>query len=133
QLAESGSESLRVRGEVRGNRRLEGERAAVSRVHEGQTVRVKRLALELNRAQFVGAGHVSFFAHERVAAQARLNADLITPSRPQTDLDQRRATKSLEYTIVADGFARARIARRGLRLNERFRVPDEMIAPGAGL
>ncbi len=48
---------------------------------KAQAPRVERLALEGHETQFIGSKRVAHFAHQRVAAQARLDSDLIPLAR----------------------------------------------------
>ena len=117
--------------EVGGQRRLEVQHAAVRRMLECQAKGVERLPRKGNRAQRVRAIHVAPLADERVAAQPRLDADLVALPRLEAHLDQRRVAKRLDDAVVADGFGPLRIARMRFLLNERLAIPDEAIAPRA--
>ena len=55
---------------------------------EGEAMGVQRLAFERDRPQRIRTEHVSPFADQRVAAQARLDPDLVAPAGPKSHLDQ---------------------------------------------
>ena len=117
--------------EIVGHRRLEAHLALVLRVAERQPERVQRLARKRNRAQRVRPVDVALLADQRVPAQPRLDPDLVALAGHEAHLDQRRAAERFDHAVVADRFLAARIARVRLFLNQRLRVPDEVIAPRA--
>ena len=76
---------------ILGHRRLERHLAAVGRMPERQPLRVQRLARKRDGPQFVGTVDVAHLAHQRVAAQPRLNANLVALAGDEPDFD--RATR----------------------------------------
>ena len=71
------AESLDQSAEVRRQRCLEVQHAAVAWMLKRQSVGVKRLARKLDRSQRLRPVHVTPFANARVTAQPRLDADLV--------------------------------------------------------
>src|SRR5262249_41284096 len=57
--------------------------------------------------------------------------DLIAFAGVQLHLNQRRLPELLEHAVLADRFSGARVLRMRFLLNQRVRIPHEMIAPGA--
>ena len=92
---------------------------------------MKRLPLEGDRPQLVRSIGVANFADQRVAAKARLDADLVALAGMQANLDQARRCKFLDDRVMADRFCGARILRVRFLLDECFSVPNQMIAPYA--
>ena len=74
--------------EIRWGRRLEGQLAVVGGMLAAQPVGVQRLAPERDRPQRVGAVDVPLLPHQRMAAQSRLDPDLVAPPGSQPHLDQ---------------------------------------------
>src|SRR6266545_2507328 len=99
---------------------------------ERQAPCVQRMPLELDRPQRAWPERVSLFSDERVAAQPRLDADLIAPAALEPHFDQRGVFVPLEDPVIRDRFLRIRIARMGFFLDQRLLVPYKMIAPLAG-
>src|SRR5690349_5926326 len=62
--------------------------APVVRVTERQPVRVQRMATELNRTKAVRSVDVALLADKCVAAQPRLNANLVATAGSELDFDQ---------------------------------------------
>src|SRR5215831_17626921 len=81
--------------------------------------------------QIARVGDIAALANQWVAAQGRLNANLVASTRLQPHLDQRRVAKRLHHTIAADGFFRPWVARASVLLNQLVPIPREMIAPCA--
>ena len=98
---------------------------------ERQPEGVERLPRKRNRAEGVRPVDVALFADQRVAAQARLDPNLIPLSGHQAHLDQRRRLERLDHAVMADRFLAARVARVRFLLNQRLQIPDQVIAPRA--
>src|SRR5215468_5758022 len=101
-------------------------------MREREPVRVQSLARKRNRPQRIGTVDVALLADERVAAQARLQTNLIAASRHELHFDQRRAVEGFDDAVPADRVLPLRIAWMRFLLNERAGVPDETVAPRAG-
>ena len=99
---------------------------------ERQPVRVQRLPRKTDRPQMIGTEDVALLADQHVAAQARLEPNLVALPRDEADFDERRVAVRLDDAVFRLGFLAARIARARFLLNQRVLVPHEMIAPGAG-
>ncbi len=87
---------------------------------------------ERHRVLGSGVRAITLLADKRVATQLRLQANLIPASGSQADLDEGGLIERVEDAVIADGLDAARIRGVRLLLNERFAVPDEIVAPGAG-
>ena len=74
---------------------------------------------------------VSVLAYETVPPHLGLNSNLVSPARAQPHFEKRSMLERLEHAVIADRLDPPRIACVRLFLNERFRVPDEVISPGA--
>src|SRR4030095_1927343 len=98
---------------------------------EAQSPGMERLATERNSTQIVRAVRVARFPHQRVAAQACLDADLVTLSRFQPHFNQARRLESLAHPVIADRFCGSRILWMRELLDERLAVPHQVIAPPA--
>src|SRR5687768_6199227 len=125
----SRAQPFQQRLEVRRWRRFELAAPAVAGMVEREAPRMQRVALELDRTQRPGSEGVALLADERVAAEPRLNADLIAPPAVQPHFDQRRLAVPLADAVVADRFLRRGIARMRLLLDQRLLVPHQMIPP----
>src|SRR4051812_26648042 len=66
-------------------------------------------------------------------AEAGLKANLVAPSRIQLHLDERRVRQPLENAVPAAGRLSRGIARMGVLLDQRPRIPDQLVTPLAGL
>ena len=76
---------------------------------------------------------VHLLAHQRMAAQLRLQPDLIALARHQPDLHQRGAAQPLHHAVLAQRLLASGVARAGGALNQLLAVPDQVVAPAAGL
>src|SRR5688572_26549373 len=79
--------------EIGGRWRFEIQHPAVGGVRAAQSIRMERLSLECDRANRLRSVGVALFPHERMTAQAGLDADLVSSSRLKPHLDQRRVAK----------------------------------------
>src|SRR5689334_9757017 len=91
---------------------------------------VQGLTGEGDRAELVGAVDVAALADQGVAAEAGLDADLVAAAGLEADFEARGVAEALDHLVVADRLLAAGVARMRFLLDERGRVPDEMIAPG---
>ena len=98
---------------------------------ERQPERVQRLSRKRDRAELLRPVDVALLADQGVAAQARLDADLIPFPRHELHFDHGRTRQLLDHAVMTDGFLAASIARVRLLLNQRSWIPDQMIAPRA--
>ncbi len=73
--------------------------------------------------------HVPTLTYQAVPAQLSLNADLVATAGAQAHFEKRSPLELFEHAVVADRLYPARIACVRLFLNERFGIPDEVIAP----
>src|SRR5687767_7947945 len=96
---------------------------------KGQAPGVEGLTLEWDRAKLVGAEGVTHLSNERVAPEARLNADLIPLARCESNLDQAGGLERLDHAVLANRFGGARIFRMRFLLNQRLSVPRQIVAP----
>ena len=99
---------------------------------EGEPPGVQRMPAESDRAQRVRAVGIALLADERVAAQSRLDANLITSPGFESNLEQRGIAKSLERRVFTNRVGAPWIARVRFLLDERCRVPYQSISPRAG-
>ena len=76
---------------------------------------------------------VHLLAHQRMAAQLRLQPDLVALARHQPDLDQRGAPQPLHDAVLAQRLLASGVARAGGALNQLVAIPDQVVAPAAGL
>src|ERR1044071_6787129 len=118
-------------GHVGRKRCLEVEIAAVAWVLERQPPGVQGLAPEVDVTKVVGTEYVALLADQRMAAQPRLESNLVALARLQTNLDQRRTREALQHPVVADRLLRLRVTRMRLLLNECLLVPDKVVTPHA--
>ena len=96
---------------------------------EREATGVQGLAGKRDGPQRVGPERVALLADERVPAQPRLNPDLVAPPGAKAHLDERRVAVGLEHAIVADRLAGPRVLRMRFFLDQRLRIPHEVIAP----
>src|SRR5689334_25182815 len=119
------AEPIEQRSKIVRQRRLELQFTVVTGVPEGKLRRVKRLTGELDRPQRFRAKHVPPFADERMAAQPRLNANLIALARVEPYFDERRVPELLDDAIVTHGVSAFGISGMRASLNQRFRIPHQ--------
>src|SRR3954452_9730903 len=100
---------------------------AVERVPKREPVCVERLAREGDRPQRVWPVDVALLADQRVAAETRLDADLIALAGDERHLDERRGVERLDDAVMADRRLAARIARARFLLYQCFGVPDQRV------
>jgi len=127
-----GAQSREKLLEIRGHRRLELYRPVCRRMTKRQTIRMQCLPRKQNRSQLLWTEHVSLLPHEHVAAQPRLNTNLVALPGHELYFHERRSTESLEHAILADRILPARISRMRFLLDQRTLIPDEPIAPRPG-
>src|SRR5215216_3012312 len=90
---------------------------------------VQGLARELDVTQVIGTKDVALLADQRMAAQPRLQSNLVALAGLQTNLDQRRIREALQHPVMADRLLRLGITRVRLLLHERLLVPHEVVSP----
>src|SRR5258707_2268650 len=93
---------------------------------------MERLSRKRDRAQRVRPVDVTLLADQRVTTQPRLDADLIALAGDEPHFDQRRPRELFDHLVMADRLLALRVARVRFLLNQRFQVPDEVIAPDTG-
>src|ERR1043166_749423 len=93
---------------------------------------MQRLSWKRDGPKFVRAIHITSLSDKRVAAEPRLQANLIALPRFQPPFGQRRRRESFERFVPADRVLAFWIARMRLFLNQRFLIPHEPVAPEAG-
>src|SRR3954447_7413116 len=117
-------------GHILGKRRLELHRPGGRRMHDAETPGMECLPGKVNESNILRSIDVPLLPHERVAAQPRLQPNLVAPAGHEADLDQGGvASKRFDDLVIAAGVARPRVVRMRLALNERLLVPDQVIAP----
>ena len=98
--------------------RLETLELSGHRVTEREAIGMEGLTLKGDRLQALDSLDVSLFANEDVAVQTRLKPDLISPSRVQPKLDERRSAECLDHVVSGLGIATLLVARVGRLLNK---------------
>ena len=128
----AGAAAARATPTCPGQRRLEPERPTRDRVLERELPGVQRLSRKRDAADRRRVG-VHLLPHQRMAAQLRLQPDLIALAGDQPHLDQRGAAQPLQHAVLAQRLLASGVARAGRALNQLVAIPDQMVAPAAGL
>lgn len=123
------TETLEQLPEIVRQRRFELHLSVVGGMAECQTVCVKRLSCKRNRPQPLRSVDVASLPDQRVAAQTRLNPDLVSLSRVQTHFEEGHVGERLDDAITAHRLGSLRVARMRPLLDECLAIPDEVIAP----
>ena len=92
---------------------------------EGEPLGVQRMPAESDRAERVGAVGIALLADQRVAAQSRLDANLITSPGFESNLEQRGIAKGLERRVFTN-----RIRALGIEYGDSFHAVGNMQGPG---
>jgi hypothetical protein len=124
-------QSFEQPAEIIRQRRFEPHLASIDGMPEREAISVQRLPWKRNGPQCVRAVDVPALAHQGMAAQARLNPDLIPLPCLKLHLEERRVAELLDDAVVAHRFRALRIPRMRALLNQRLAIPDEVIAPRA--
>ena len=125
-------EFLNKRSHILRERRLELHGPGGRRMHDAEAPGMECLPWKVNESNILRSIDVPLLADQRVAAQPRLQADLVAPAGHEADLDQGRVhAECLNDLVVAAGFGGTRIVRVRLALDERFLIPDKVVAPGS--
>ena len=112
--------------------RLKSQGTPIHWVTHAQAMRVQRLPGKIDETQAVRPIHVTLLPHQGVAAQPRLQTDLIPLAGHEPDLDERGVFERLDHSILAPRVFAPRITRMRRLLDERTLIPHEVIAPRAG-
>src|SRR5262245_2741991 len=92
-------------------------------------MRMQGLPRKLDRTQRLGPISIPRLPHECVPVKPGLQPDLVPAAGDQPDFNERRATESLNGSVVASRLLPSRIARVRLLLNQLFPIPNEVIGP----
>src|SRR5262245_63791198 len=96
---------------------------------EAQACGVERLAWEVDRSKRVRTVRVARLPDKRVAVYTRLQPDLITSARHETDFEQRRLREAFHCPVVTLSILAAWISGMRRFLPHRVLVPEEAIVP----
>src|SRR5262245_20250103 len=127
------SELLEQGFKVIGRRGIEIQRFLIHRMFEAEAVCVQRLTPEFDPVWGRRLVNIFLFSHQRMAAQCRLNADLVAFAGDQRDFDQSRSGELFNRAVMADRLFGFPVAGFRALLSQIILIPRQKVAPFSSL